>query len=101
MKCATACLLVMAASAPAGCATAPIVVGAEASGDAAATLSRDGAIRLKVRTSGPSGPVQGGVVTFRPGDPGYDALKAQLEAAGPAPGKPVLTWEIGPPVYER
>jgi hypothetical protein len=92
-----AALAVLAAAAAilGACATRPIRVGEAVSGDATAAMLRDGSIHLTVRTPG-AAPA---VVVFRPGDPAYDALKAEVEAAWPAKRKPTLTWEVGKPVY--
>jgi hypothetical protein len=96
MKSVTACLLL----ALGGCATRPIALANTAFGDAAATITHDGTIRLKVRSAGPDHMFRNGVITFKPGEPGYDALKAQVENPATEIRKPVFIWEVGTPVYD-
>jgi hypothetical protein len=82
-----------AAAALGGCASAG------ASGAATAALAPDGSIQLKVKDGGLFGRRE--TVVLRPGDPGYDALKASVEVLGANNGrKPVLSWTVGQPVYE-
>ncbi len=59
-------------------------------------MAPDGSIALKARGHGLFG--RGGqTVVFRPGEPGYEAMKAQIEVLDTGARRPVLTWTIGEP----
>lgn len=82
--------LVLALCVPmAACAT-------RGSGTAEAVMAPDGAITFKPRRQGLFGRA-GEAVTFRPGEPGYEAIRQQVEVLGTGARRPVLTWTIGEP----
>jgi hypothetical protein len=66
------------------------------SGAAEAVMAPDGAITFTPKRQGLFGRV-GETVVFRPGEPGYEAIKAQVEVLGTGARRPVLTWTIGEP----
>jgi hypothetical protein len=88
-------LAACAALALSGCAGAPIAPGAK--GAAVATLAPDGSVSLKVRKAGLF--ARSEVVVFHPGDPGYDAVRGQVESVSTGARKPVLTWSVGEPTW--
>lgn len=77
-----------------GCAT-------PRAGAAEMSLGADGAITLTPRSRGLFGTGVGEAVVFRPGEPGYAAVRAQLEAVQSGAKKPVLSWSFGEPVVVR
>jgi hypothetical protein len=80
----------LAALALSACATA------RSSGQATATMAADGTIELKGQRHGLFGrPAE--TVVFHPGEPGYEAMKTQIEVLDTGARKPVLTWTIGEP----
>lgn len=81
----------LAALCLAGCATT------HNSGAAVATMRPDGTIALQTRRHGLFGERAGESVVFRPGEPGYEAMKIQIEALDTGARRPVLTWTIGEP----
>ena len=78
-----------------GCATTTPV---GSSGIALGALQPDGTIRFKARRHGLFGTKGGEAVVFRPGEPGYDEMKAKLAAMDSGIYRPVLTWTIGEPI---
>jgi hypothetical protein len=101
MKYLSVGLSLLAVAALGACAHRPISINDQAFGDAQATMTDDGTIRLKVRSAGPDKMFKNGVVEFKPGDAGYDALKNEVEhPTSPDTKKPVFIWEVGTPIYE-
>jgi hypothetical protein len=86
----------LAALALSGCASQPFAAGGH--GRAVATLAADGSVSLTIRKGGLFGG-RGQTVVFHPGDPGYDAVRGQVDAVATGARKPVLTWSIGQPTY--
>jgi hypothetical protein len=82
----------LAAAALAGCATS-----SGRSGAASAAMAADGSIELRVKPAGLFG--RRDVVTIRPGEPGYEGMRAGIDAVGGPARKPRLSWTIGEPTW--
>jgi hypothetical protein len=56
-----------------------------------ATMTPDGVITLRVRSS-PPGPIAEGVLRYTPGQADYDEIKQHLGGITPGESKPVPPW---------
>ena len=77
----------------AACATS----SSPASGAARAVMANDGSVELHVRNPGLF--ARDEVVSIKPGEAGYDAMKDGVETVQTTKRRPVLTWTIGEPTY--
>lgn len=67
------------------------------SGAATASMAQDGSVELRLKRGGLFGRRE--LVTIRPGEPGYEGMRAGIDAVGGPARKPRLSWTMGEPTW--